>query len=134
MRFSLFPYIQIHALILLLVLRALAEGKIRWGFWPPDIDISAIREHMPEGEKGNGIWIRPLGDVMDDDWEIESDFESEDGREDKDMRDRESEVEDEEDEEESEEEEGSNVAATSGRFGALLLNEDEDEDAEDESE
>jgi hypothetical protein len=30
-------------------MRALADGKVRWGFWPPQGDI--------EGREGKGIWL-----------------------------------------------------------------------------
>ena len=42
-----------------LVLRALAEGRIKWGFYPPDMDVSTLAEN----DKGLGIW---LGEGTDD--------------------------------------------------------------------
>ena len=38
------------------VLRALAEGRIRWAFWPPGTDPQTISKHQGEGG-GAGIWI-----------------------------------------------------------------------------
>ena len=37
----------------LIVLRAVAEGRIKWAFYPPDYDVSKV----PENRKGMGIWI-----------------------------------------------------------------------------
>ena len=58
------------------VLRALAEGRIRWAFWPPGTDVQTIIAHQGGGEgpdgAGNGIWIAHGQD--------ESDAESEDDR------------------------------------------------------
>jgi len=52
LHFILFYIMLVYAIIPDTVLRALAEGKVRWGFWPPGIPI-------PEGEdavkSGNGI-------------------------------------------------------------------------------
>ncbi|KAI0715388.1 hypothetical protein C8Q76DRAFT_730562 [Earliella scabrosa] len=66
------------------ILRALAEGRIRWAFWPPGTDVQTIIAHQGGGEgpdgagagagagAGNGIWIAHGQD--------ESDAESEDDR------------------------------------------------------
>ena len=122
----------------LLVLRALAEGKIRWGFWPPGTDLSLVEGNiLEEDKKGNGIWIRSSEGLVsqDYDWDNESDYESDDGREDKNTRgdeseedvlhdDEEVEGDEEEDEEDSEEERPS--VTTTGRFGALSFDEDSD--------
>jgi len=40
------------------VMRALADGRVRWGFWPPEADLSG-REHR-------GIWLEGGEDVDDD--------------------------------------------------------------------
>ncbi|KAG6897123.1 hypothetical protein C0992_003977 [Termitomyces sp. T32_za158] len=49
------------------VLRALAEGKIGWAFWPPGTDLDTIRAGI--GEQGSGIWIQHGGleDEVDND-------------------------------------------------------------------
>jgi hypothetical protein len=51
------------------VLRALAEGKIRWAFWPPGMSLPA--DHLREGL---GIWLgNEVRDEEDDDYsEVES--------------------------------------------------------------
>ena len=41
----------------------LAEGRIRWGYWPPGSDESVIR--AVAGVEGAGIWI-PGQDVIDE--------------------------------------------------------------------
>ena len=46
----------------LAVLRALAEGRISWAFWPPDSTFDEIAS-VASGE-GVGIWI-PRGDIDD---------------------------------------------------------------------
>ncbi|KAK7680577.1 hypothetical protein QCA50_016359 [Cerrena zonata] len=118
------------------ILRALAEGRIRWGFWPPDTDLSLIETN--QGVEGCGIWIHSLDGVENYDWEVESEYESDDGN----HRAQESEDEHEDrvgdegedgEEESEEEEEGPKaVAATSaGRFGALRLNENAESDNDD---
>ena len=102
------------------VLRALAEGRVPWAFWPPGTDRSKL------SATGDGIWIRG----NDDDAGVNSD--SSDGEEEEDMEhDRESESgdegskeddsADEEGEEEEEEEEESKGVTIGGRFGALAL-------------
>jgi hypothetical protein len=57
----------------LTVLRALAEGRIGWAFWPPDSTLDEITS-VASGE-GVGIWI-PRGD-MDDSSEQEPESEEE---------------------------------------------------------
>ncbi|KNZ77005.1 Guanine nucleotide-binding protein-like 1 [Termitomyces sp. J132] len=46
------------------LLRALAEGKIGWAFWPPDTDLKTIVANMDD--PGSGIWI-PRALVIDSD-------------------------------------------------------------------
>lgn len=108
-----------------LVLRAVAESRVRWAFWPPDTDISAM-----EGRAGDGIWI-PHASGIDSDSELESDDESEplhsEGT---------PELEDQSDIEEDEHEEGEgetqlNVAGV-GRFGALVLHDEDEENSEED--
>ncbi|KAL1670708.1 hypothetical protein GGF50DRAFT_42024 [Schizophyllum commune] len=50
------------------ILRMLAEGRIRWGYWPPGSDESVIR--TVAGVEGAGIWI-PGQDVIDEEEEDE---------------------------------------------------------------
>jgi hypothetical protein len=42
----------------------LAEGKIAWAFWPPDVEERFIRDE--QNEPGAGIWI-PGDSELDDD-------------------------------------------------------------------
>ncbi|CAL1695099.1 unnamed protein product [Somion occarium] len=110
------------------MLRAVAEGKIHWGFWPLDTELSTVEEHHGVG---NGIWI-PTSEHHDFDW----DFDSDAGHDDRDVDD----VSDEEEEgstdvsaDETSEDESptATVSATAGRFKALLLD-DRDEEVDDD--
>ena len=97
------------------MLRALAEGRVKWAFWPP-----GYLGHS--GDTNKGIWINSgateESDEDDSEADDEADQEVEDG----------SGSEDNGVEEESEEEfVGIGIAAGGGRFGALTLA-DEDED------
>jgi hypothetical protein len=47
------------------LLRALAEGKVAWGFWPPGVDLSQIKR---DGADSCGIWI-PRAEELDEDIE-----------------------------------------------------------------
>lgn len=118
---------------LVAVLRFLAEGKIGWGFWPPNTSREVIDSQV---KNGNGIWI-PYGEeggtyVLNDNDE-DSDLEAE---EDTDVE------ESEEDQEEtlfddkavqSDAEESPKVAVVKSRFAALTLHVDEREDEEETS-
>ncbi|KAI0045203.1 P-loop containing nucleoside triphosphate hydrolase protein [Auriscalpium vulgare] len=42
------------------ILRALADGKIRWAFWPPDVDPTTLKM------VGNGIWMPVLSGNHED--------------------------------------------------------------------
>ncbi|KAI0068111.1 P-loop containing nucleoside triphosphate hydrolase protein [Artomyces pyxidatus] len=100
------------------VLRALAEGKIRWAFWPPGSEAAAI------DQPGNGIWI-PAAEGYDDDALSDSEDErdeEEGGNEDDDDGD------DEEVTIVSSDEENDGMAAKFGRF-ALLGGDDADDDS-----
>lgn len=116
------------------VLRALAEGRIQWAFWP--------EEHIPpntsEARNSLGIWIPSSGTV-----EEEQESEDEDEHNETDPtaeQDSESGTESEEEDEEDEDEQigGSGAstgplssrAATAGRFGALALEESEEESSD----
>lgn len=107
-------------------MRAVAESRIRWGFWPPDTDLSLVSEHQED--QGNGIWIHSVDGSYN--WDLEKDHEDVDDRHD--IPGHASESEDDEDfltdseegEEDDNEAENPSVAATSGKFGALLLNDD----------
>ncbi|PFH49804.1 hypothetical protein AMATHDRAFT_146756 [Amanita thiersii Skay4041] len=103
------------------ILRLLSEGKIGWAFWPPRTEA-----HVLEAENGaqNGIWIpRFSGDLAEDspsDTEApanetpseDSSEESQDGALD--------------DIEEASDD--ANLQTTSGRFSALIIDEQEDEE------
>jgi len=53
-------------------LRLLAEGKIKWAFWPPGYDES----HIPDANAGYGIWV-PSG-VGDPDPDLDDNEEGSD--------------------------------------------------------
>lgn len=96
------------------VLRLLAEGRIGWSFWPSETDEAVIVE---ENGDDNGIWI-PRFSVVD---------------EDNDEGEDEQEPLEEEGSECTESEEGSSEEDTfqsMGRFNALLIDEDSEEDEE----
>jgi len=95
------------------ILRAVAEGRIRWAFWPPDTDVSFV-----EGEPGDGIWI-PHTTVVEGDNEYESE-------EDELASSAHSEeIMESEEKSDSEEEEAVIVQLVgAGRFGALVLDDE----------
>ncbi|KAF8973507.1 hypothetical protein BDZ97DRAFT_1911995 [Flammula alnicola] len=107
------------------LLRAVAEGRVGWGFWPPGTPLDQI---AAGGGEGQGIWI-PHGDRVDQESEPESEGEEENlGRS--------SESEDEGIEEEEEEEDSGNASSVGiGRFGVLAVNDtgEDDEDSSEES-
>jgi hypothetical protein len=109
-----------------LVLRALAEGRIGWAFWPPGTPLEQVASLA--GSEGHGIWI-PQGDNIENDGtESESDAEEhnvtfETGEEELEAS------ENEYDEDDSD----LVVSVGMGRFGALSLSgNDADEEPEEE--
>ncbi len=119
-------------------MRALADGRVRWGFWPPDSD--------PERE-GIGIWLEGTGlnDEKDDDSEVgiaETASEKAIGEDADEQGEDEDETEEGDEDEAGEEgEEAEEVVANKrnngGFFAALNLEldeEDSERDAEDEAE
>jgi len=118
----------LHFLLFLIcsVLRALAEGRIGWGFRPPGIPI-------PDGavKSGDGIWLGNLSDEASDDGhsDVASEAASSDTEEEEESH---RDDEDKSEEMETEEEEaGIEVVMSGGRFGALTI---EDVESEDEGE
>ena len=106
------------SLISKLVLRAVAESRIRWAFWPPDTDVSSMA-----GDPGDGIWI-PRATGVDDDTEYESEEdESESSAHSQEMSGSEPQS-------ESEEEAVGVEVAGVGRFGALVLYSDSEDEEE----
>lgn len=111
------------------LLRALAEGKISWAFWPPDTPQETLSSEL--NEAGLGIWI-PQDKLLDP--ESEQLEESEEEAEDASAKGASSE---EEMDSDVVEEFDENNAKTSvvGRFGALeVYDESEDDEIEDEGE
>jgi len=103
------------------VLRAVAESRVRWAFWPPDMDVSSM-----EGEPGDGIWISVANG--DDNTEYESE-------EDESEPSAHSEETSESEEKNDSEEEGVKVhVAGVGRFGTLSLDDEAREDGDEEAE
>ncbi|WVQ86042.1 hypothetical protein IAT38_008210 [Cryptococcus sp. DSM 104549] len=117
------------------MMRLLADGKIRWGFYPPGMT----------GKEGMGIWLgaedgeKGEGEVGESEWERE-DKESGEGESEGSQDEEEEDGEEEdvvEEEEEEEEEEGSEeeapkksggVKQAGGFFAALEISDDEEED------
>jgi hypothetical protein len=93
------------------VLRALAEGKIAWAFWPPDVEERFIRDE--QHEPGAGIWI-PGDSELDDDVDT-SEPES--------LTEEKSEVDSVNDEvpSESDSDQEGSIPTGLGRFGALAI-------------
>ncbi|TFK36971.1 hypothetical protein BDQ12DRAFT_608750 [Crucibulum laeve] len=100
------------------MLRALAEGKVTWAFWPPN---TAPEKVATESSGGLGIWIP--SDIVESEYESEEEEEADDKHESE--RSSENELLDEEDEDEVE-------AVGIGRFGALMVQEDDGEEEEEE--
>ncbi|EJD03778.1 P-loop containing nucleoside triphosphate hydrolase protein [Fomitiporia mediterranea MF3/22] len=104
------------------ILRALAEGRIKWAFYPPNTDLNVLANE----NKGLGIWIE--GNT-EDYFAERADSEDEDDSEEFEIR---SSNEDTETEEEEEEGEGkkseshlrSAISSGTGMFGALTLEDD----------
>jgi len=110
----------------MLVLRALAEGRIGWGFWPPGTPLDEI--HAASGAD-QGIWIS-RADSLD------VDFANEDDRDDE-LEEAKSQSDEEEGEQLSEDESsdvGGQVAVGTGRFGALVISDGEQSEGDEESE
>lgn len=107
------------------ILRALAESRVRWAFWPPGTEPSNL------SETGDGIWIRHANDDVED-------GQSEGDREEEMDQDRVSESGEELDEgvsfSDEEDREGEELEETriGGRFGALALEDSVTEETEEE--
>lgn len=138
------------------ILRALAEGRIKWAFWPPGRPSPTLVAHQ---QSGQGIWIRnDEGEEEEYDDDVDSDVEerrarSKDGSdsEAEDVEDSGDEGEDlaavnsirsrfaalrnaSGDEEESEEEDNDStvVNTAASKFGALTVDDLEDDEEESE--
>lgn len=131
------------------VMRALADGRVRWGFWPPGSDLS--------GREGSGIWLddssvedkaEEAGDHSGEEAVSESD-DSDNNEEDEDEDDKyEEELRDEEDaqlpvedgaeEEDGEDETDDDLAGAAkprgGFFAALDIGGEDEDDEDDEDE
>ena len=111
----------------MVVLRALAEGRIGWAFWPPDSTLDEIASVASVG--GMGMWI-PRDDMDDDsEQELESEEEEEvDGNGNEDhkhyTRSEDSELDG------DVESDGGRRGAGVGRFDALAINENDEEQDE----
>ncbi|KAF8913137.1 hypothetical protein CPB84DRAFT_1760427 [Gymnopilus junonius] len=102
------------------ILRSLAEGRIKWAFWPPDMSAEQISAENG-GIQGNGIWV-PQSSPVDDESEPESLPES-DAEENVQRTDTTEEV-----VESSEDEGNATGIVDGGRFGALAINDDENDE------
>lgn len=103
----------------------MAEGRVKWAFWPPGTDPSIFKS-----ETSDGVWL-PQSIGGEEQGETESD---DDGDNDLLSSEEGSEALEEEtsdiDEEEASE---TPVTVGAGRFGALVLDEDEDDADEDDA-
>ncbi|KAG6814126.1 hypothetical protein H0H92_002121 [Tricholoma furcatifolium] len=108
------------------ILRALAEGRIAWAFWPPGTDPKTIAANVDE--RGTGIWIPGGSASVEDDTESDDDTSGETSDEDEKSTDT-AESEEIVDEEDSDSDSVSVAKAPISRFGALEI-EDIDEEEE----
>ena len=116
-------------LIILVVLRALAEGRISWAFWPPDSTLDEIAS-VASGE-GVGIWIpRGMDDGLASEQEPESEEEADDYGNGDDKRSIGSEESEDSEVDGDVELDGGRKVAGIGRFHALAINESEEEQDE----
>ncbi|KAF9486315.1 P-loop containing nucleoside triphosphate hydrolase protein [Pholiota conissans] len=107
------------------LLRAVAEGRIGWAFWPPGTPLDEVTTWSGEGQ---GIWI-PRDDGLEEKSDPESDeeerdadsVESEEGDENSEEEDEEDEEDDDDDDDESVESNDVNLKVGTGRFGALAI-------------
>ncbi|PPR02699.1 hypothetical protein CVT26_009802 [Gymnopilus dilepis] len=106
------------------ILRSLAEGRIKWGFWPPDT-------LPPDNEEnhGNGIWI-PRNKFIDEESDDDSVVESDDGEDSAQEQAQAPSSGSDNVSESTEDEDGTNFAGI-GRFGALAINDDDGSDKSD---
>jgi hypothetical protein len=116
-----------------IVMRALAEGRVAWAFWPPDTDVDLTSD---ETDDGMGIWIPRTAEggamSVEEESEAEEEERSKSGEESQEDGPKESEEEEEEEEEDEEGEEepkSTGIRVGAGRFGALV----EDVESEEET-
>ncbi|KAF7971395.1 hypothetical protein HWV62_21232 [Athelia sp. TMB] len=102
------------------VLRAVTESRVRWAFWPPGTDEVTVKS---EADAGDGIWIAHAAeDEVDIETESDEEEESSEATEehsDSDLV------------EQDEGEDAPSVSVGMGRFGALVLGQDEREESDD---
>lgn len=123
------------------VLRALAEGRIRWAFWPPGTDSQTITKHQGAGSRdGSGIWIAHGldGDGQDEedcDSDEQADVEGHPGGSEDEQEAASSDAGKGEEVSEDDREDGvpvpagsfgRQIAGTGSRFGALVLDDEDD--------
>ncbi|CAA7265899.1 unnamed protein product [Cyclocybe aegerita] len=112
------------------ILRAVAEGRIGWAFWPPGTPLDQVASG---GGPEQGIWI-PRGDVADEETEPESDGEVDVGEGQHQALSNEEDSIEEDDEEELDDVPDAEIPLGVGRFGALAISgNDEDGDESDSS-
>ncbi|KAG6841763.1 hypothetical protein C0991_007092 [Blastosporella zonata] len=106
------------------MLRAMAEGRVGWAFWPPGTETRTISASMEE--QGNGIWI-PQATSVEDGTDEDSDYEEVDSEDDLALAPTKQAEDIDEDSDEDDEDDGGPVTGFS-RFGALAIEEDEESD------
>lgn len=114
----------------MVVLRTLAENRVRWAFWPPP-DTNADNPESPITatlSRPDGLWIRDEAGVVESDGEdvdndnVESDEDEDDSEEDEEAGESE-ELEDDDDGDDDAEP----VKVAASRFGALDVDDDHDD-------
>lgn len=103
------------------MMRALAEGRVRWGFWPPGT--------TPQRE-GQGLWLGQYEEIAESD--PEHHMAKLNIKSDEDVSPVEEEEEDDEEEEEEDEETEFTKANRASFFAALSPDEDDDEEDDDD--
>jgi hypothetical protein len=111
-----------------LVLRALAEGRVAWGFWPPSMDSAGhgMRDCSDNQNEPVGIWIPRSNEdfASDEDSEVEEDAETQE----RSAESNEAEFTEEETDDGVETEAVASAPNLVSRFDALAVEEVEEED------
>lgn len=107
------------------MLRTVADGRVRWGFWPPEFD-----EAQLESRRGVGVWLGGDPDLSEIVGAQSGSEGEEEGDSDNVTSDWEEEAAEEEESEEESDEEDDHFAAQNKQsfFAALSLGNDEDSD------
>ncbi|KAJ3503451.1 hypothetical protein NLJ89_g8424 [Agrocybe chaxingu] len=111
------------------MLRAVAEGRIGWAFWPPGTPLDQV---AAGGGPEQGIWV-PRGDIANEDTEPESDGEVDIVESQHQASSNEEGSIEEDDEEELDDVPDAEIPVGVGRFGALAISGNDENDDESDS-